>query len=334
MIGAGVFSARPGGAGRGQRPPGRSGTRCRRRLLQGRRRRSSPRSIRSRAARTCTGVSGSANGGGSSPAGASSSARPRRALRWRSHSPRTRWPRSGALVALVAVVALTTVNYRGISRTAGLARVLVAVSVAALLIVSAVRRVARRSRVTGLGRSAACTASYARRRCCSSPSQATRASRRSARRCATRPGRSLVRSRSRWGSRSSTGSSGFGPARTGRAVLGASTAPLARRSTLSMPAGRAARTRRRDGRSLGALLALIRGLAGPARDGAERRSPERARSDASAHRVPHRAELAIALVVSVLVLTTDLRGAIGFSSFGVLLYYAIANASAFTLGQG
>jgi len=30
------------------------------------------------------------------------------------------------------------------------------------------------------------------------------------------------------------------------------------------------------------------------------------------------------------VLTTDLRGAIGFSSFGVLTYYAIANASAYT----
>jgi APA family basic amino acid/polyamine antiporter len=32
----------------------------------------------------------------------------------------------------------------------------------------------------------------------------------------------------------------------------------------------------------------------------------------------------------MLVLTTDLRGAIGFSSFGVLIYYAVANASAFT----
>jgi APA family basic amino acid/polyamine antiporter len=30
------------------------------------------------------------------------------------------------------------------------------------------------------------------------------------------------------------------------------------------------------------------------------------------------------------VLSTDLRGALGFSSFGVLIYYAIANASAFT----
>ena len=30
------------------------------------------------------------------------------------------------------------------------------------------------------------------------------------------------------------------------------------------------------------------------------------------------------------VLLTDLRGAIGFSSFGVLTYYAVANASALT----
>jgi basic amino acid/polyamine antiporter, APA family len=32
----------------------------------------------------------------------------------------------------------------------------------------------------------------------------------------------------------------------------------------------------------------------------------------------------------VLVLTTDLRGVIGFSSFGVLLYYLVANLAAFT----
>jgi APA family basic amino acid/polyamine antiporter len=45
--------------------------------------------------------------------------------------------------------------------------------------------------------------------------------------------------------------------------------------------------------------------------------------------VPHRAELTVAGVVVVLVLTTDLRGAIGFSSFGVVLYYFVANAAAF-----
>ena len=47
------------------------------------------------------------------------------------------------------------------------------------------------------------------------------------------------------------------------------------------------------------------------------------------HRTPHHATLAIALVVTALVATVDLRGVIGFSSFGVLVYYAIANAAAF-----
>src|SRR4029077_3979506 len=49
--------------------------------------------------------------------------------------------------------------------------------------------------------------------------------------------------------------------------------------------------------------------------------------------VPHRAELGVAAVVVVLVLTTDLRGAIGFSSFGVLVYYFVANASAYAQGR-
>lgn len=47
--------------------------------------------------------------------------------------------------------------------------------------------------------------------------------------------------------------------------------------------------------------------------------------------VPHRAELAVAAVVVVLAATVDVRGAIGFSSFGVLIYYGIANAAAWTL---
>jgi APA family basic amino acid/polyamine antiporter len=50
-------------------------------------------------------------------------------------------------------------------------------------------------------------------------------------------------------------------------------------------------------------------------------------------RVPHRAELAVGAVVAVVAATADLRSAIGFSSFGVLLYYAIANASAWTLNR-
>lgn len=49
------------------------------------------------------------------------------------------------------------------------------------------------------------------------------------------------------------------------------------------------------------------------------------------HRVPHRAELVVGAVVTAVVLVADLRGAIGFSSFAVLTYYTITNASAWTL---
>ncbi|OBG38380.1 MULTISPECIES: APC family permease [Mycolicibacter] len=47
--------------------------------------------------------------------------------------------------------------------------------------------------------------------------------------------------------------------------------------------------------------------------------------------VPHRAEIAVGLVVAGLAATTDIRDAIGFSSFAVLVYYAVANAAAWTL---
>lgn len=48
-------------------------------------------------------------------------------------------------------------------------------------------------------------------------------------------------------------------------------------------------------------------------------------------KVPHHAELTIGAVVAVTAVSVDLRSAIGFSSFAVLLYYAITNAAAFTL---
>jgi APA family basic amino acid/polyamine antiporter len=46
------------------------------------------------------------------------------------------------------------------------------------------------------------------------------------------------------------------------------------------------------------------------------------------HQVPHHAQMLVGVLVAALVLVADLRGAIGFSSFGVLLYYAVANLSA------
>ncbi|WP_337059942.1 APC family permease [Kineococcus sp. G2] len=87
--------------------------------------------------------------------------------------------------------------------------------------------------------------------------------------------------------------------------------------------------------ALGALLALI---AGVGRTGlAMAREDDLPRWLAAVHprhRVPHHAETALAAVVCVLVLTTDLRGVIGFSSFGVLLYYLVANAAAWTQPAG
>ncbi|WP_238174709.1 APC family permease [Kribbella kalugense] len=83
--------------------------------------------------------------------------------------------------------------------------------------------------------------------------------------------------------------------------------------------------------SLGALLALIAGVGRTTLAMARNRDlPSWLAAVHPRYQVPHHAELALAAVVGVLVLTTDLRGVIGFSSFGVLLYYAIANASAFT----
>jgi APA family basic amino acid/polyamine antiporter len=85
--------------------------------------------------------------------------------------------------------------------------------------------------------------------------------------------------------------------------------------------------------SAGALLALVAGLGRTGLAMArERDLPAWLDAVHPTFRVPHRAELTVAAVVVALVLTTDLRGAIGFSSFGVLLYYFVANAAAYAQG--
>ncbi len=83
--------------------------------------------------------------------------------------------------------------------------------------------------------------------------------------------------------------------------------------------------------ALGALLALLAGIGRTTL--AMARDDELPRPLSRIHprfQVPHVAEIAVALVVIVLVATVDLRGAIGFSSFGVLLYYLVANVAAIT----
>ncbi len=84
--------------------------------------------------------------------------------------------------------------------------------------------------------------------------------------------------------------------------------------------------------SLGSLLALVLGVSrtvlAMARD---RHLPPVLSAVHPRFKVPHRAGAAVGAVVAVVAAVADVRAAIGFSSFGVLAYYAVANASAWTL---
>ncbi|MFE0592704.1 APC family permease [Micromonospora echinospora] len=84
----------------------------------------------------------------------------------------------------------------------------------------------------------------------------------------------------------------------------------------------------------GVLLSLVAGVGRTTLAMARRRDlPAALAAVHPRRRVPHRAELAVAAVVIVVVLLGDVRGAIGFSSCTVLVYYAITNAAALTLGR-
>ena len=84
--------------------------------------------------------------------------------------------------------------------------------------------------------------------------------------------------------------------------------------------------------SLGVLLSLIVGVSRTVFAMASNGElPRRLSAVHPDHQVPHIAELAVGAVVGALVLAVDVRGAIGFSSFCVLTYYAITNAAAWTL---
>ena len=239
------------------------------------------------------------------------------------------------LTALAAVLALAAVNYRGVTRTAALTRVLVgctllvlAIVVAVLLISPAADHVTNWSASTnpyGVLQAAGLLffafAGYAR---IATMGEEVRDPAR------TIPRAILIALFVAVGIYLVVGVSlllALGPDR-----IAASSAPLA---TAVEAVGAAwAQPIVRVGAalaSLGALLALIAGIGRTAL--AMARNNDLPRWLAAVHprfQVPHHAELALAVVVGVLVLTTDLRGVIGFSSFGVLLYYAIANAAAFT----
>jgi APA family basic amino acid/polyamine antiporter len=84
--------------------------------------------------------------------------------------------------------------------------------------------------------------------------------------------------------------------------------------------------------SLGVLLSLLAGVSRTAFAMASNRDlPAFLAAVHPRYRVPHRAELVAGAIVAAIAALSDIRNAIGFSSFAVLTYYAIANACALTL---
>jgi basic amino acid/polyamine antiporter, APA family len=120
----------------------------------------------------------------------------------------------------------------------------------------------------------------------------------------------------------------------GPAALAASAAPLAD----AVAAGRLAGLEPvvRAGAAVASLGVLLSLQAGLSRTGfamaANHDLPAALAAVHPRYQVPHRAELAVAVLVAAAVAAVDLRGAIGFSSTLVLVYYAVANAAAWTLG--
>jgi APA family basic amino acid/polyamine antiporter len=121
----------------------------------------------------------------------------------------------------------------------------------------------------------------------------------------------------------------------GAAALAASSAPLAtavEAGSLAWlsPAVRVGATVA----SLGVLLSLIVGVSRTAfAMAANRDLPVFLSAVHPRYRVPHRAELVVGAIVACVAAIADIRAAIGFSSFAVLIYYAVTNAAAWTLAR-
>ncbi|KAA0110833.1 APC family permease [Mycolicibacterium sp. P1-5] len=246
------------------------------------------------------------------------------------------WPAYAHAVAVAAVVALTAVNYRGIQKSALLTRVIVAVVLAVLvavvvIVVASGRTDAGHLRlgdgsVLGVLQAAGLLffafAGYAR---IATLGEEVRD-----------PARTIPRAiplalglaLAVYAAVAVTVLAALGPDR-----LATAAAPLAEAVRAAGAGGFEPVVRVGAAvAALGSLLSLILGVSrttlAMARD---HHLPVGLATVHPRFGVPHRAEVTVGVVVAALAAVADVRGVIGFSSFSVLVYYAVANASAWTL---
>ena len=247
------------------------------------------------------------------------------------------WPQYAHAVAVAAVAALTGINYRGIQKSAVLTRVIVALVLAVLAAVvvavafsghADLARLTLSGAPTGVLQAAGLLffafAGYAR--IATLGEEVRDPARTIPRAIPIALGLTLVV----YAIVSVTVLSVLGPDR-----LASAPAPLAEAVRAAGAGGLEPVVRIGAAvAALGSLLSLVLGVSrttlAMARD---RHLPAALAAVHPRFGVPHRAEVAVGVVVAALAAVADVRGVIGFSSFAVLLYYAIANASAWTLGR-
>ncbi|MCL2731553.1 MAG: APC family permease [Actinomycetia bacterium] len=247
------------------------------------------------------------------------------------------WPGQAHAVAVAAVVALTAVNYAGVQKSAWLTRVVVAIVLAvlaAVVVASLTSGAASASRLDVRGDASFggvlqaagllffAFAGYAR--IATLGEEVRDPARTIPRAVPLALGITLVV----YALVAVSSLAVLGPERLGRASAPLSEAVRAAGADWLAPVVRVGAAVAATGSLLALILGVSRTTLAMARD---RHLPHVLSAVHPRFKVPHRAELAVGAVVAVLAAVVDVRGAIGFSSFGVLVYYAIANASAWTL---
>ncbi len=248
------------------------------------------------------------------------------------------WPAHAHAVAVAAVVALTAVNYRGIEKSAWLTRIIVAAVLAVLAGVVAVvfdsgaadisRAMPTGTSVTGVLQAAGLLffafAGYAR---IATLGEEVRDPARTIPRAV---GIALAITLAVYATVAITVLAVLGPDQLATAAAPLAEAVRAAGAGGFEPVVRAGAAAAALGSLLSLMLGVSRTSLAMARDG---HLPAGLAAVHPHHGVPHRAEVVVGVVVAILAAVADVRGAIGFSSFAVLIYYGIANAAAVTLGR-